>query len=563
MQQEFYQYSAEVWKKIIAHMNWSMDQLDLLISNQISKLHFIIFMIVLIRLTPIMKGLVEFIKNNSLVSSFIKIGLRVPILNYFIKRKLRTEYIKVYDQMGDIFHKSNREAMEYVPEKRFPLKELSKELRDVYEKQFKEYSTGKFSGTIYHSEDSNLNRCIEYSMSEFWYDDAFDYLKYSGMTHLNSDIVNMTKRLFNADHDTYAFTTSGGSESIISSIAAYKFWAKAEKGITKPNLVMYASAHAAFLKACDFMDIEARVIPLENEGEAVPERLHGYIDSNTIAVVASAWNFAHGTIDDIETIAWIAANYNVGCHVDNWLGGFVNWFVEYFIEDALPFDFRIRGVTSISADTHKYWYGPKGMSICMFRPKKLFDHLLFTSVDNSEAPFSMNHFGTNRSGSIAAGTWTALMNTGLRGYISKVYRIYSTTIKIRNAIKLIPELKLYSLNNSYNMVCFEGNGINPISVSAKLKECNNWKLTELMLPVVCHFLVMESNSSNVDEFIRDLKAAIIDIKKNPLVKTSVYQAFYGAVVLIKDESILDFIVGIVIDSGFETTTNRAKLGIDS
>ena len=148
------------------------------------------------------------------------------------------------------------------------------------------------SGTIYHSEEKSLNNWIQGSMEEFWFDGAYDSINYQGVSQMSAEIANMTKRLFNGDNETFAFTTSGGSESIISSIAAYKFWAKAEKGITKPNLVMYASAHAAFLKACDFMNIEARVIPLENEGEAVPERLHDYIDSNTIAVVASATAYA-------------------------------------------------------------------------------------------------------------------------------------------------------------------------------------------------------------------------------------------------------------------------------
>ena len=149
------------------------------------------------------------------------------------------------------------------------------------------------SGTTYHSLEESLNRWIQSSMEEFKFDGAYDSINYLGVSKLSAKIANLTKRLFNDDSDTYAFTTSGGSESIISSIAAYKFWAKAEKGITKPNLVMYASAHADFFKAWDLMDIEARVIPLENEGEGVPERLHSYIDSNTIAVVASATAYAN------------------------------------------------------------------------------------------------------------------------------------------------------------------------------------------------------------------------------------------------------------------------------
>ena len=139
----------------------------------------------------------------------------------------------------------------------------------------------------------------------------------------------------------------------------------------------YQTAHVAFRKSCYFLEIEVREIPATIDGIAVPSRIHDYIDSNTIAVVASNCGYAHGTIDDIQSIAEIAHSYNVGCHVDSWLGGYVNWFVEYLQKNPLLVDFRWKGVTSISADTHKYGYGPKGVSTLMLRPKKLFDYLTY------------------------------------------------------------------------------------------------------------------------------------------------------------------------------------------
>lgn len=111
------------------------------------------------------------------------------------------------------------------------------------------------------------------------------------------------------------------------------------------------------------MNIEMRSVPVQKDGTGNPNDLLKYIDSNTIALAASACNYAHGTIDDIAAIAKIALNHNIGFHVDNCLGGFVNCFMEPHKKDMPPFDFRVPGVTTISADTHKYGYGPKGMSV--------------------------------------------------------------------------------------------------------------------------------------------------------------------------------------------------------
>ena len=307
------------------------------------------------------------------------------------------------------------------------------------------------SGAIYHNEDAEFNRSIEKAMEIFHDANAFEPDLYKGVAQMNADIVNSTLKLFNADADTYGMTTSGGTESICSSIAAYKFMARNERGITKPNLVFFDTAHAAFRKACYYFNIETRMIYTKN-GYADPEILHSYIDNNTIAIIASACNYAHGTIDDIEHFGRIAHEYKIGLHVDNCLGGFVNCFGEEFNKNMFPFDFRVKGVTSISADTHKYGYGPKGMSVMMCRPRKLFECLRFTSLEHSGAPFTMGNFGTYRSGAIVAGTWAALMKTGYRGYVTKTKKIFETTEYIRNEIRKIPEIVLFAPNNCLNMV---------------------------------------------------------------------------------------------------------------
>lgn len=60
-----------------------------------------------------------------------------------------------------------------------------------------------------------------------------------------------------------------------------------------------------------------------------------------------------------------------GLHVDCCLGGFVLPFARRLGYSVPPFDFSVKGVTSMSADTHKYGFAPKGTSVALFRRKEV------------------------------------------------------------------------------------------------------------------------------------------------------------------------------------------------
>ena len=82
-------------------------------------------------------------------------------------------------------------------------------------------------------------------------------------------------------------------------------------------------------------------------------------DGNTIMLVASAPQYAHGVMDPVADIAALGLALGIPVHVDACLGGFLITFAEKIGLELDPFDFRVAGVTSISADTHKFGYAPK------------------------------------------------------------------------------------------------------------------------------------------------------------------------------------------------------------
>jgi sphinganine-1-phosphate aldolase len=134
--------------------------------------------------------------------------------------------------------------------------------------------------------------------------------------------------LYNGDKECCGLTTTGGTESIIMAILCYREWAKKEKGITRPNLVCSATAHAAFDKGCHYMGVEIRKVPITKDLKCDVKGYRRMIDSNTIAVVASCPDYGFGNFDPCEDIGKLALSRGIGFHIDACLGSFVNPFID-------------------------------------------------------------------------------------------------------------------------------------------------------------------------------------------------------------------------------------------
>ena len=87
------------------------------------------------------------------------------------------------------------------------------------------------------------------------------------------------------------------------------------------------------------------------------------------------------------------------------LGGFLIPFMEEAGYPIPMVDFRVDGVTSISCDTHKYGYGPKGCSVIMYKNAKLRKNQYFIDTDWSGGIYASPAIAGSRSGAVLACTW--------------------------------------------------------------------------------------------------------------------------------------------------------------
>lgn len=80
--------------------------------------------------------------------------------------------------------------------------------------------------------------------------------------------------------------TSGGTESIILAVKAYRDYALKERGISNPEILVPVTAHAAFDKAAMLLNIGIKHAPINEQTCTVDvAKMEKMINRNTILVI--------------------------------------------------------------------------------------------------------------------------------------------------------------------------------------------------------------------------------------------------------------------------------------
>jgi glutamate/tyrosine decarboxylase-like PLP-dependent enzyme len=195
--------------------------------------------------------------------------------------------------------------------------------------------------------------------------------------------------------------------------------------IERPNIIKPETAHPAFDKAGHLFGIEMRVAPVDPRTTQVDlDWVRDHVDANTVALVGSACNYGYGTIDPIVELGELALEREIGLHVDGCLGGFILPFGRELGYVETPFDLSVPGVTTMSADTHKYGYALKGTSVLCFADRALRDSQYFFQPDWSGGKYCSPGMDGSRSGGLLAATWAAMVQLGRSGYREYARRIF-------------------------------------------------------------------------------------------------------------------------------------------
>src|SRR3954452_17526532 len=333
-------------------------------------------------------------------------------------------------------------------------------------------------------------------------------------TRFEGEIIAMTLDLMHgsaaqsADDGPVGLITSGGTGSILHSVLAYREWARNVKGIAHPNIIKPETGHPAFNKACHLVGIELRQAPVDPATAQVDlGALASLIDENTAAMIGSACNYGCGTIDPIEELSALALDRSVGLHVDGCLGGFILPWGEQLGYDIPPFDFRIPGVTSISADTHKYAYGLKGTSVLAFRDKMLRDGQYFYLTDWSGGKYCSPGIDGSRSEGLLAATWAGMASLGREGYLKYARLIFETAYAMQDAVRSHSELRI--MGNPSFCFSFTSDAFDIYHVNDFMRT-KGWRFNGQQYPNAIHMAVTrpQTRPGLADEFADDLDEAV-------------------------------------------------------
>ncbi|EST08539.1 Pyridoxal phosphate-dependent decarboxylase [Kalmanozyma brasiliensis GHG001] len=370
---------------------------------------------------------------------------------------------------------------------------------------------GKVSGAVYHGGD-DLSELLADSIRQFLVSNPLHPDVFPGVRKMEAEIVAMVLAMYNAPPGAAGATSSGGTESILLSCLAMREWARATKGIKEPELIVSVSAHAAFDKAGQYFGIKIHHIPVDPVTRKVlVGRVARAINSNTIGLVGSAPNFPDGAIDDIPHLAKLARAHKILLHVDCCLGSFLVPFLSKAGFESEPFDFRVEGVTSISCDTHKYGFGPKGLSTILYRSAELRRFQYYVKTDWPGGVYATPTLSGSRPGSLIAGTWAAMMHLGQSGYTQSCRDIVGATKEIVTRIEReIPEL--YVLGKPLvSVIAFASAADNSVSIYdvGDSMSKKGWHMNGLSgdTPAI-HIAVTRLTIPVVDEFVKDLKESV-------------------------------------------------------
>jgi sphinganine-1-phosphate aldolase len=364
------------------------------------------------------------------------------------------------------------------------------------------WDQGKVFGFVYHP-GNHYSKLSEQYLNAFLYESTLNPSTFPSLKEFETNVTRMAVELMHGNHQTAGNITSGGSESIFLALKVARDSAdEKDTGNNLREVVLPETTHPAFLKACHYLGLKAVVVPVGVDKKADVNAIEEAINSKTILLACSAPCFPYGVVDPVSEIGRIARKHKLFFHVDACMGGFMLPFLEDIGYPVPRFDFRVPGVTSISLDAHKYGYSPKGVSIVLYKNRKLRRKQFFVHADWSGGIFASTTFMGTKSGGPLAGCWAVMNSLGREGYQTIARQVMKTTTQLRNGIEAHEDLHIIG-SPDMSVMAFTSHKGNIFNIGDALS-AKGWHLDRLQFPDALHLTVTQLNIGKEDEFLIDL-----------------------------------------------------------
>jgi sphinganine-1-phosphate aldolase len=377
----------------------------------------------------------------------------------------------------------------------------------------RDWRGGRVFSLVYSAGES-VHDLLERAATLYSAENALNTEVFPSLGRMSRDIVSISIGLLGGDRlapeegrGVRGYLTSGGTESLLQATKTARDWGRDRRGIESPNMVLATSAHAAFEKAAHYFDVASRRVPVRPDYTADVDAMADAIDNQTALVVASAPSYPQGVIDPVPELAALASERGVLCHVDACLGGFLLPFLQRLGHVTKQWDLSVPGVTSISADLHKYGYASKGISVILYRDRELARLQPFVTTNWLGGLYgSPSMAGTRPAGPIAAG-WAVLQHLGEDGYLLLADDAHHAASAFMAAVRGTPGLALRG-DPDATVLAFGGDPddgrIDAFALGDGLADRGGWFFDRQNRPDSLHATVQAGHLAVVDQLCSDL-----------------------------------------------------------
>jgi sphinganine-1-phosphate aldolase len=390
-----------------------------------------------------------------------------------------------------------------------------------------DWRAGRVFSLVYHAGEQH-EELLRRAHALYASGNLLNPMAFKGLRRLEAEVVEMAASLLHGPDGAVGAVTSGGTESILVAVAALRDRVRRERPwVRSPELIVPRTVHPAFDKAAHYFGVTLRKVEVGEDLRADVGQMERRIGRSTIGLVGSAPQYAHGVVDPIEELGALAASRGLPLHVDACLGGFVLPWIERLGRPVPAWDFRVPGVTSISADLHKFGYAGKGASVLLWRSMALMKHQFFVATDFPGGIYaSPTLLGTRPGGPVAA-AWAALRGIGADGYLELTRDALAAADAIRAGVRAIPGLVLLGEPESTIVAFAAAPGGPDIYAVADRLEARGWAPDRQQRPPSLHLTCTANHLAITGAYLADLRAAVDEVARDPSLAQRGSAPMYG------------------------------------
>lgn len=378
-----------------------------------------------------------------------------------------------------------------------------------------DWKSGRVPLYVFGATDS-LTEFGKAAFMEFFSENALGARRaFPSVQHMEREVIEIALDLFHAPPGAAGFMTTGGTESITLAVQTCRNWSRRTRGdLTAPlNIVACETVHPAFDKAAALMDLQVRRVPAGPDFRADVAAMDLAIDGSTIMLVGSAPCFPFGVIDPVSELGELAQRRSLWLHVDACVGGYLAPFARALGRPVAEFDFGVPGVSSISADLHKFGFCPKPASTVFYRSADLAEHHPFEFDDWPNGRYATTTLvGTRPAGGVAA-AWAVMHHLGREGYLEIAHNLLTFMDKYKSDINSIEGLSVLG-DPQLSIAAFGSDVLDVYALAEKMQQ-RGWLPGLVRKPRAIHRMMSMLHARSHDAFMSDLRAAMSELSRNP------------------------------------------------